>query len=107
MFCSFQYIRQRQSKDREGGDRRRYLGGPVDSRIPSGCTCLEYSVFASFYPSSLGGGNDIQCVLQDCSSPESSGCPEPKRRGGSEAACGSQEKLDFNRNLKEGKVQNG
>nr|XP_020139950.1 LOW QUALITY PROTEIN: transcription factor SOX-13 [Microcebus murinus] len=38
----------------------------------------------------------------DCSSPESSGSPEPKRPGASEAAAsGSQEKLDFNRNLKE------
>ncbi|XP_060145354.1 transcription factor SOX-13 isoform X1 [Globicephala melas] len=32
---------------------------------------------------------------------ESNGSPEPKRPGGSEAASGSQEKLDFNRNLKE------
>ncbi|XP_073658103.1 transcription factor SOX-13 isoform X1 [Tursiops truncatus] len=35
------------------------------------------------------------------SSLESNGSPEPKRPGGSEAASGSQEKLDFNRNLKE------
>ncbi|XP_059985149.1 transcription factor SOX-13 isoform X4 [Lagenorhynchus albirostris] len=42
-----------------------------------------------------------QCVLQDSSSLESNGSPEPKRPGGSEAASGSQEKLDFNRNLKE------
>lgn len=51
----------------------------------------------------LGGDSDIQCVLQDCGSPESNGSLEPKRPGGSEAASGSQEKLDFNRNLKEGK----
>uniref|UniRef100_A0A8C3WW74 SRY-box transcription factor 13 n=1 Tax=Catagonus wagneri TaxID=51154 RepID=A0A8C3WW74_9CETA len=37
----------------------------------------------------------------DSSSRESSASPEPKRPGGSEAASGSQEKLDFNRNLKE------
>nr|XP_010347211.1 LOW QUALITY PROTEIN: transcription factor SOX-13 [Saimiri boliviensis boliviensis] len=37
----------------------------------------------------------------DCSSPEGNGSPEPKRPGASEAASGSQEKLDFNRNLKE------
>uniref|UniRef100_A0A8C9ASX7 SRY-box transcription factor 13 n=1 Tax=Phocoena sinus TaxID=42100 RepID=A0A8C9ASX7_PHOSS len=37
----------------------------------------------------------------DSSSLESNGSPEPKRPGGSEAASGSQEKLDFNRNLKE------
>lgn len=30
--------------------------------------------------------------------------PEPKRPGDSEAASGSQEKLDFNRNLKEGEA---
>ncbi|XP_012582426.1 PREDICTED: transcription factor SOX-13 isoform X1 [Condylura cristata] len=41
-----------------------------------------------------------QCVLQDCSSPESRGSPEPRRPGGSEVASGSQEKLDFNQNLK-------
>nr|XP_045380723.1 transcription factor SOX-13 isoform X2 [Camelus bactrianus] len=35
------------------------------------------------------------------SSLESNGSPEPRRPGGSEAASGSQEKLDFNRNLKE------
>lgn len=50
----------------------------------------------------FGGDSDIQCVLQDSSSLESSGSPEPKRPGGPEAASGSQEKLDFNRNLKEG-----
>lgn len=55
-------------------------------------------------PSSREGGGDIPCVLQDCSSPESVGCLEPKRPGGSEAASGSQEKLDFNQNLKEGKL---
>ncbi|XP_062971059.1 transcription factor SOX-13 [Cynocephalus volans] len=37
----------------------------------------------------------------DCSSPESNGSPEPKQPGASEASSGSQEKLDFNRNLKE------
>ncbi|XP_037593260.1 LOW QUALITY PROTEIN: transcription factor SOX-13 [Cebus imitator] len=37
----------------------------------------------------------------DCSSPEGNGSPEPKRPGASEAASGSQEKLDFNQNLKE------
>ncbi|XP_070464806.1 transcription factor SOX-13 isoform X1 [Equus przewalskii] len=46
-------------------------------------------------------GADPQAPAQDCSSPESNGSPEPKRPGGSEAASGSQEKLDFNRNLKE------
>ncbi|TEA30987.1 hypothetical protein DBR06_SOUSAS9610028 [Sousa chinensis] len=40
-------------------------------------------------------------LLGDSSSLESNGSPEPKRPGGSEAASGSQEKLDFNRNLKE------
>ncbi|XP_072804505.1 transcription factor SOX-13 isoform X5 [Vicugna pacos] len=39
--------------------------------------------------------------LQPSSSLESNGSPEPRRPGGSEAASGSQEKLDFNRNLKE------
>ncbi|EDL39645.1 transcription factor SOX-13 isoform 2 [Mus musculus] len=38
---------------------------------------------------------------QDCASPESSGSPEPKRPAASEAASGSQERLDFNRNLQE------
>uniref|UniRef100_A0A452TI16 SRY-box transcription factor 13 n=1 Tax=Ursus maritimus TaxID=29073 RepID=A0A452TI16_URSMA len=37
----------------------------------------------------------------DCSSPESNGSPEPKRPGASEAASGSQEKLDFSQHLKE------
>lgn len=46
-------------------------------------------------------GADPQAPAQDCSSPESNGSLEPKRPGGSEAASGSQEKLDFNRNLKE------
>lgn len=46
-------------------------------------------------------GADPQAPAQDCSSPESNGSPEPKRPGGSEAASGSQEKLDFNQNLKE------
>ncbi|XP_047376455.1 transcription factor SOX-13 isoform X2 [Sciurus carolinensis] len=41
------------------------------------------------------------CLSQDCSSPEPDGSPEPKRPGASEAASGSQEKLDFNRNLQE------
>ena len=50
------------------------------------------------------GGRDIQCVVQDSSSLENSGSPEPRRSGGSEAASGSQEKLDFNRNLKEGET---
>ncbi|KAM5239078.1 transcription factor SOX-13 isoform 1-T1 [Ctenodactylus gundi] len=44
---------------------------------------------------------DPQAPAQDCSSPESHGSPEPKRLGASEAASGSQEKLDFNRNLQE------
>ncbi|XP_019505231.1 PREDICTED: transcription factor SOX-13 isoform X2 [Hipposideros armiger] len=44
---------------------------------------------------------DPQAPAQDCGSPESNGSLEPKRPGGSEAASGSQEKLDFNRNLKE------
>lgn len=47
------------------------------------------------------GDRDIQCVSQDSSSLENSESPEPRRPGGSEAASGSQEKLDFNRNLKE------
>ncbi|XP_005073420.1 transcription factor SOX-13 isoform X2 [Mesocricetus auratus] len=38
---------------------------------------------------------------QDCASPESSGSPDPKRPAASEAASGSQERLDFNRNLQE------
>ncbi|XP_048213112.1 transcription factor SOX-13 isoform X2 [Perognathus longimembris pacificus] len=38
---------------------------------------------------------------QDCSSPESHRSPEPKRPAASKAASGSQEKLDFNRNLQE------
>uniref|UniRef100_A0A8D1J7E8 SRY-box transcription factor 13 n=1 Tax=Sus scrofa TaxID=9823 RepID=A0A8D1J7E8_PIG len=46
-------------------------------------------------------GADPQAPAQDSSSLESSGSPEPKRPGGPEAASGSQEKLDFNRNLKE------
>ncbi|KAF6075986.1 SRY-box transcription factor 13 [Phyllostomus discolor] len=46
-------------------------------------------------------GADPQALAQDCSSPESNGSPEPKKPGGSEAASGSQEKLDFSRNLKE------
>ncbi|XP_069400572.1 transcription factor SOX-13 isoform X3 [Ovis canadensis] len=46
-------------------------------------------------------GADLQAPAQDSSSPENSGSPEPRRPGGSEAASGSQEKLDFNRNLKE------
>ncbi|XP_016043652.1 transcription factor SOX-13 isoform X2 [Erinaceus europaeus] len=44
---------------------------------------------------------DSQAPAQDRSFPESSGSPEPKRPGASEVASGSQEKLDFNRNLKE------
>lgn len=44
---------------------------------------------------------DPQAPAQECSSPESSGSPEPKRPGTSEAASGGQEKLDFNRNLQE------
>ncbi|XP_027631835.1 transcription factor SOX-13 isoform X2 [Tupaia chinensis] len=44
---------------------------------------------------------DLQAPAQDCSSPETNGSPEPKKAGASEAASGSQEKLDFNRNLKE------
>ncbi|XP_008575575.1 PREDICTED: transcription factor SOX-13 isoform X3 [Galeopterus variegatus] len=46
-------------------------------------------------------GADPQAPAKDCSSPESNGSPEPKRPGASEASSGSQEKLDFNRNLKE------
>ncbi|XP_075385325.1 transcription factor SOX-13 isoform X2 [Tenrec ecaudatus] len=46
-------------------------------------------------------GADPQAPAQDCSSPETIGSPEPKRPGATEAASGSQEKLDFNRNLKE------
>ncbi|XP_071063765.1 transcription factor SOX-13 isoform X11 [Dasypus novemcinctus] len=46
-------------------------------------------------------GVDPQAPAQDCSSPESNGSPEPKRPEAVEAASGSQEKLDFNRNLKE------
>lgn len=46
-------------------------------------------------------GADPRALAQDCSSPESNVSPEPKRPGDSEAASGSQEKLDFNRNLKE------
>ncbi|GAB5583634.1 transcription factor SOX-13 isoform X3 [Prionailurus iriomotensis] len=58
-----------------------------------------------------GVGTMVNCTVksegkrelchEDCSSPESVGCLEPKRPGGSEAASGSQEKLDFNQNLKE------
>nr|XP_021532969.1 transcription factor SOX-13 [Aotus nancymaae] len=46
-------------------------------------------------------GADPRAPAQDCSSPEGNGSPEPKRPGASEVASGSQEKLDFNRNLKE------
>ncbi|CAN0567083.1 unnamed protein product [Rangifer tarandus platyrhynchus] len=46
-------------------------------------------------------GADQQAPAQDSSSLENSESPEPRRPGGSEAASGSQEKLDFNRNLKE------
>ncbi|XP_054568045.1 transcription factor SOX-13 [Eptesicus fuscus] len=46
-------------------------------------------------------GADPRALAQDCSSPESNVSPEPRRPGDSEAASGSQEKLDFNRNLKE------
>ncbi|XP_017652949.1 transcription factor SOX-13 isoform X2 [Nannospalax galili] len=42
-----------------------------------------------------------QAPAQDCASPESSGSPDPKRPAASEAASGSQERLDFNRNLQE------
>lgn len=38
---------------------------------------------------------------QDCASPENSESPDPKRPAASEAASGSQERLDFNRNLQE------
>lgn len=51
----------------------------------------------------LGVAVIILCLLQDCASPESSGSPEPKRPAASEAASGSQERLDFNRNLQEGR----
>ncbi|KAM6218375.1 transcription factor SOX-13 [Rhynchocyon petersi] len=46
-------------------------------------------------------GADHQAPAQDCSSPKSNESPEPKKPGATEAASGSQEKLDFNRNLKE------
>ncbi|XP_049626588.1 transcription factor SOX-13 isoform X2 [Suncus etruscus] len=46
-------------------------------------------------------GSDPQAAAQDCSSPENNGSPEPKRPGRSDVASGSQDKLDFNRNLKE------
>ncbi|KAM7335927.1 hypothetical protein ACRRTK_004420 [Alexandromys fortis] len=42
-----------------------------------------------------------QAPAQDCASPESSMSPDPKRPAASEAASGSQERLDFNRNLQE------
>ncbi|CAO2636914.1 Transcription factor SOX-13 [Lemmus lemmus] len=42
-----------------------------------------------------------QAPAQDCASPESSGSPDPKRPAASEVASGSQERLDFNRNLQE------
>lgn len=44
---------------------------------------------------------DPQAPAQECTSPESSGSPEPKRPDTLEAASGGQEKLDFNRNLQE------
>lgn len=47
----------------------------------------------------------IQCILQDSASPESSGSPDPKRPAASEVASGSQERLDFNRNLQEGRIR--
>uniref|UniRef100_A0A8C0X9A2 HMG box domain-containing protein n=1 Tax=Castor canadensis TaxID=51338 RepID=A0A8C0X9A2_CASCN len=47
---------------------------------------------------------DPQAPAQDCGSPESNGSPEPRRPAASEAASGSQEKLDFNRNLQEGEM---
>ena len=79
--------------------------GWVDSGVPPGYTSPGHSApHNAVCPHSLGGDSDIQCVLQDSSSLESNGSPEPKRPGGSEAASGSQEKLDFNRNLKEGKT---
>ncbi|KAK2501679.1 hypothetical protein MC885_010245 [Smutsia gigantea] len=46
-------------------------------------------------------GADPPAPAQDCSSPESDGSPRPKGPGGPVAASGSQEKLDFHRNLKE------
>ncbi|KAF5916519.1 hypothetical protein HPG69_005314 [Diceros bicornis minor] len=54
-------------------------------------------------PPSWAEGQERRASLgQDLGdSPESNGSPEPKRPGGSEAASGRQEKLDFNRNLKE------
>lgn len=55
-------------------------------------------------PPFLGMAVTIQHVLQDCGSPESNGSPEPRRPAASEAASGSQEKLDFNRNLQEGEM---
>lgn len=55
----------------------------------------------------LGVAVIIQCILQDCASPESSGSPDPKRPAASEAASGSQERLDFNRNLQEGRIPVG
>lgn len=72
------------------------------SGVLAGCASLGCSALAAACPPSRGGDSDIPCDLQDCRSPESHGSPEPKRPGGFEAASGSQEKLDFHRNLKEG-----
>ncbi|XP_003505794.1 transcription factor SOX-13 [Cricetulus griseus] len=49
----------------------------------------------------LQDATNSQAPAQDCASPESSGSPDPKRPAASEAASGSQERLDFNRNLQE------
>lgn len=101
-------MQQRPSKGREGGEGGPYLGrwGRTGTHgfLRVHITSLGAQIPPCSLPSSREGGGDIPCVLQDCSSPESIGCLEPKRPGGSEAASGSQEKLDFNQNLKEGKM---
>ena len=70
--------------------------GPSE-RAPLGCSALSVLPF-------LGVAVIIRCLLQDCASPESSMSPDPKRPAASEAASGSQERLDFNRNLQEGRM---
>ncbi|XP_058130987.1 transcription factor SOX-13 isoform X2 [Dasypus novemcinctus] len=63
---------------------------------------LQRHAHAPHLASALGCGRCTpRAGQQDCSSPESNGSPEPKRPEAVEAASGSQEKLDFNRNLKE------
>lgn len=78
--------------------------GPGGAWNSPGCSSLGYSAPPAVCLPSPEGDSDIQCVLQDCSSPESDGSPGPRRPGGPAAASGSQEKLDFHRNLKEGKI---